>query len=248
MSDEEENRNFQPRIINKSFTATYTGASIIISSPIPFKHPIDLGTKHDVILKPYHAKTSYQEYEEMWILHNDEPTRIFRREYQYAGNDAAKAGKIKKIKYTVDLEKQCQEKCALSIDNEFEFADGWIDCDGNFHGIASMQHENNIDDLRKRFNKKEMAWFFQNWVKISLSALSGLHIFSSEQYNRIGIEKTNSVTARQKLTIEKYLNKRIGLLGEGETVDFMGYGGVFGKITREDGRVKFIAGRRNVEV
>jgi hypothetical protein len=246
MSNEDDSREYQPRFLDKTVMIKYTGQKIVISKALPTRNPPDIGTDHLCIEKPDNVVTTYNQAGEVWIWHNSEAARIFQEEYHTLG-DVLVSDPFEH-QYQVDLEKQCQEKCAIGIDEDFEFADGWIDCDGHFHAIASMQHEANIDDLRERLNKQELTWFFQNWVKISLSMWSGLHIFSSEQYSRTKLEKAISVTARQKLTIEKYLEARPNLLQEGKTMDFMGYGSLSGKITRENGKIKFIAGRRNADL
>lgn len=230
----------QPRVIDKSYTIKYTGEKIVVTYPLPTRNPPEIGTVLECIEQPKMSKTTYHQPEEKWFMHNNEPARIFRHEYNHAGFDEAKANTTSKIKYKYDLEKACQEKCAIGIDDDFTYADGWIDCDGNFHAIGSMQHESHLDELRQRFNRKELAWFFQNWVKISLSMWSGLHIWSSESYARNIREKMNSVTARQKLAIEKYLDARPYLLEEGKSMDFHGYGGKWsGTIRRENGKIIF---------
>lgn len=227
-------------IIEKEISVKFTGKKAILTEDIPVGKTMVKGKKVDLIERPNALEISYTEPGEVWYWNEEkrEAGRLFRREYDLIKEKNHKT----ELTYIVriDVEKEIQSLTYSMRDPSFELLDGWIDRDGNFYGIEQMSHETHNQHFKDTWKPEFYAHFFNNWVKVSCSAFSGIHFFASQGYLDTKIKNTQ-VTARQKLTIENYLNRHKRLLSEGESITFFGSGGQGTDmiICRENGQIKF---------
>lgn len=236
--------NFQKRIVPRKKIVEQNGYTIEITAKLPTKNPPAIGTHFKECNRPNakKEKLSYTDSTEAWYFNKEttEFARVFNnrdygREYKRLGFNEADVKK-EIIPYEFDLEKDAQEVFGY-LDKNLEYQDGWINVDGGFHGVPPMEHENYKRAMEDKMELETYTWFYQNWVKVSVSGMSGLHVFSSELYSASLEHKRTTVTARQKLTLQNIITKHNLLPKEGQYTNFFGYGNG-GIIKNENGQIK----------
>lgn len=107
---------------------------------------------------------------------------------------------------------------------------GFIDQHGNFYPVRFCGHEDFNDIMQGYLTEERYTHFYQKWIKVSCT---GPSFYVGQHSARINSGLIP--TAKQKLAIQKYINKHASLKdGEGAIV----HG--FGDVVRDGNQLKFV--------